>query len=73
MSSVAKRNRKPEPYRNGKSTPPQPGDEVVGEYSRERLLRMDARFTAAIERAFESGKENRTSAATNGANALRLC
>jgi hypothetical protein len=32
-------------------TPWQPGDEVVGEYSRERLLRMNDRFVERVERA----------------------
>jgi hypothetical protein len=59
MSSVAKRNRKPEPYRNGKSTPPQPGDEMVGEYTRERLIRMDEKFCARMERAIARGLEQR--------------
>jgi hypothetical protein len=48
------------------------GDEAVGDWSRERLIRMDADFVAQVERAFETGKENRQSAATRGANASRL-
>jgi len=35
----------------------QPGDEVVGEYSRERLLRMDERFRERMQRAIERGLE----------------
>jgi hypothetical protein len=71
-SSVAKRIRKPSPYVCGRDTPFQPGDEVVGDYSRERLIRMDGRFRERLERAFRDGTEHRESAATNGANALRL-
>jgi hypothetical protein len=67
--SNGKRNRRPEPYTNGKDCPMQPGDEQVGEYSRERLLRMDARFVERVERAFETGRERRQSA--GGANASR--
>jgi hypothetical protein len=44
MPSASPRHRKPEPYRNGKSSPWEPGDEAVGEYSRERLVAMDATF-----------------------------
>jgi len=36
-----------------------PGDEVVGEYSRDRLLRMDEKFCAAMERAIARGLERR--------------
>jgi hypothetical protein len=71
MSSNGKRVRKPRPYLNGKGAALQPGDEVVGEYSRERLLRMDARFVARVERAFETGSERRQSAAMNGADQTR--
>jgi hypothetical protein len=71
MSSTGKRVRKPEPYVCGKDTPPQPGDEVVGEYSRERLIKMHERFVERVERAFETGRESRQSAAMNGANASR--
>jgi len=79
MSSNGKRVRRPEPYLAGKTTPPQPGDEVVGEYSRERLIKMNDRFVERVERAFENGGERRQSgsgiasrsAAANGANASR--
>jgi len=54
-----KRNRGREPYKNGKSTPPQPGDEVVGAYSHDRLLVMDARFCKRVELAFAAGCERR--------------
>jgi hypothetical protein len=40
-----------------------PGDEQHGAWPRERLLEMDAHFSAALERAFELGLERRTSAA----------
>jgi hypothetical protein len=63
MWSVAKRNRKPEPYLAGKTTPPQPGDERNGDYSREHLLKMDARFRDRVERAFRLGLESRAAAA----------
>ena len=73
MPSNGKRNRGRQPYINGKRTPFQPGDEVVGEYSRERLIKMNDRFVARVESAFKTGKENRQSAAAmNGANASRL-
>ena len=67
-----KRNRGREPYRNGKHTPPQPGDEVVGAYSHDRLLVMDARFRQRVELAFAAGFERReAAAATHGANTSR--
>jgi hypothetical protein len=71
MSVNGKRVRRPEPYMCGKDCPPQPGDEAVGGWSREQLIRMDADFVAQVERAFESGSERRQSAAMNGANASR--
>jgi hypothetical protein len=37
--------------------PPQPGDEVVGDYSRERLIKMDAKFCERMQRAIERGLE----------------
>ena len=36
----------------------QPGDEVVGGWSREQLMRMDAHFVDAVERAIARGKEH---------------
>jgi hypothetical protein len=39
-----------------------PGDEVVGDYSRERLIKMDAKFCAAMERAIAHGLERRPDA-----------
>ena len=59
MSSNGKRVRRPEPYVCGKRTSFQPGDEVVGEYSREHLLKMDARFVERVERAFRLDLESR--------------
>jgi hypothetical protein len=40
----------------------EPNDERHGEWTREQLLEMDARFTAALEQAFELGLESRESA-----------
>ena len=57
MSVNGKRVRKPEPYTCGKDCPVQPGDEAVGGWSREKLIRMDADFVAQVERAFENGSE----------------
>jgi hypothetical protein len=47
--------------------PPRPGEnlERVGEWSRERLIKMDQRFCAAVERAFRLGRENRASASAD--------
>jgi hypothetical protein len=39
-----------------------PGDEQAT-WSRKRLLRMDNRFQARLERAFKRGKESRQAAA----------
>jgi hypothetical protein len=47
MPSNGKRNRGRQPYLSGKSTPPQPGDEQVGDWSHSQLVRMDNRFRAA--------------------------
>jgi hypothetical protein len=41
----------------------EPGDEQNGAWTRERLLEMDAHFSAALEHAFELGLESRASAA----------
>jgi len=57
MSSASPRNCKPSPYVCGKATPPQPGDEQVGEYSRERLIRMNDRFVERMESAISRGLE----------------
>src|SRR5258708_29735728 len=42
--------------------PAQRGDEVDGGWTRERLLRMDGDFVAAVEAAFRSGLESPASA-----------
>ena len=47
-----------EPYLNGRDTPSQPGDEVVGEWTREALMRMDEKFRARLERAIVNGREH---------------
>jgi hypothetical protein len=56
MSSNGKRNRRRE-YVNGKDTPPQSGDEVVGAYSYEQRVRMNDRFVERMEKAIAAGKE----------------
>ena len=58
MSSNGKGVRKPEPYVASKRAAFQPGDEVVGEYSRERLIRMNHRFVERVERAIVAGDES---------------
>ena len=73
MSSNGKRNRGRQPYISGKSTPPQPGDERNGDYSREHLLKMDARFRDRVERAFRLGLESRAAAAGRVAASGALC
>jgi hypothetical protein len=50
------RGRKPA-YMNGKTTPPQPGDEQCGEWPRERLITMNEKFRAAMEHALARGFE----------------
>jgi|SRR6516164_9999010 len=73
MSSNGKRVRKSAPYVCGKHTPPQPGDEQVGDWSHSQLVRMDNRFRARLLRAFKRGKENRqAAAATYDANRANL-
>jgi hypothetical protein len=49
----------------------EPGDQRHGDWTRERLLKMDARFQSALERAFKDGTEHRRSAATHGAISTR--
>ena len=39
--------------------PPQPGDEVVGGWSRERLERMNRKFVDRLERAIARGEERK--------------
>jgi hypothetical protein len=45
-------------YVHGRHSPSQPGDEVVGGWSREQLEKMDARFRTRLERAITNGKEH---------------
>jgi hypothetical protein len=42
-----------------RDAPPQPGDEVQGAWTRERLAQMDERFCRAVERAIARGGERR--------------
>jgi len=73
MSSNGKRNRGRQPYISGRRTPPQPGDERNGDYSREHLLKMDARFRDRVERAFRLGLESRAAAAGHVVASGALC
>jgi len=57
MSDDSKRRGRRSVYLKGKGTPTQPGDEVVGGWSREALMRMDERFVHAVERAIKRGLE----------------
>ena len=62
----------PKPYVHGKQVPPQPGDELAGDWTRARLIAMNQKFAARLERAFELGDENRqATAATHGATSTR--
>jgi hypothetical protein len=62
------------PYKNSKNGPTAPGDEIVGEWRRSQLVRMDSRFCAALERAFKRRKERRESAAgVSGMPLDRIC
>jgi len=47
----------------GGTTDPQPGDEMVGGWSREQREAMDQRFAEAIARALRTGQENPAAAA----------
>jgi hypothetical protein len=58
---VRRRGRQSE-YRNGKSTPPQPGDEAVGEWPHERLVAMDERFCERMKRTIAAGEDSRNAA-----------
>jgi hypothetical protein len=63
MSATDGKPRGRPPYRQQtKHMDAQPGDEQAT-WSRKRLLRMDGRFQARLERAFRRGKENRAAAA----------
>src|SRR6516164_900851 len=58
MYSNGKRVRKREHYVASTRAAFQPGDEVVGEYSRERLIRMNDRFVERVERPIVAGDES---------------
>jgi hypothetical protein len=55
-----------DPPTNGASkianAPIEPGDQQVGEWSRERLVRMNARFVECVERAIATGSESKRAA-----------
>jgi hypothetical protein len=54
----------PRPYRGAvKTSAFEPGDEQRGQWPRDVLEAMDARFVAEMERAFSLGHESRASAA----------
>jgi hypothetical protein len=36
----------------------EPDDRIVGEWSRQRLLKMDAKFCRAVERAFRTAQQS---------------
>jgi hypothetical protein len=40
------------------TAPREPGDEQEGTWARDQLMRMDARFVHAVERAIARGKEH---------------
>ncbi len=50
-------------YEHLKNTQPEPGDQQHGDWPRERLLRMNARFVERVELAFVTGRERREAAA----------
>ena len=61
MAAANGRSGRP-PHKHSKTAVAQPGDEQRT-WTRERLERMDARFTARLEWAFRWGRESRVSAA----------
>jgi hypothetical protein len=72
-ATLPPRRRRP---RRGQSGPDTSNVEALpedgeGPYRREKLLRMDNAFVAAVERAFQNWGEHRQSAAMNGATASR--
>jgi hypothetical protein len=72
MSANGKRVCRPQHYGPRKDAEPQPGDEAVGAFSPEQLVRFDNRFTERLLRAFETGRESREAAgATHGASPAR--
>ena len=48
---------------NSKLAETQPDDRLHGDWTRAKLEKMNARFIAAVERAFHRGRERRQSAA----------
>src|SRR5215472_18797208 len=50
-----------------------PADELHGAWSREQLLEMDDRFTAAVKAAFDLGLESRAAAAATYAMNGKPC
>ena len=48
---------------NSKLAETQPDDRLHGDWTRAKLEKMNARFIAAVERAFRRGRERRQSAA----------
>jgi hypothetical protein len=44
--------------RDGRPDVCEPGDELHGDYTRERLLAMDAKFCARVEQAISAGCEH---------------
>ena len=58
MSGSNGRIRRKGLYTCGKDCLPLPGDEQVGQYSRQQLIRMDSDFVAAVEAALRVGLES---------------
>ena len=54
---------RPPTAKSSRRAPFEPGDEQVGEYKRDQLLAMNAKFCARLEAAFAAGGESRESAA----------
>ena len=57
------RRGRPSRYEHLKDTVPEAGDQRHGDWSRERLLRMNERFVERVELAFATGCERREAAA----------
>ena len=72
MSANGKRVCRPQHYGPHKDAEPKPGDEAVGAFSHQQLVRFDNRFRERLLRAFKTGCESREAAeATYGANSTR--
>jgi hypothetical protein len=52
---MTQQSRGPHRNRHKADAEPEPGDELIGEWKRERLEAMDRRFRAAIKREFTAG------------------